>query len=129
MKPVILILDDQVQYLRSLERALRADFDVIIAGSLAEAKVKVASKCALLITDIRLNESNDKDRQGLEFIRWVRQQRPELPILAMSALDEPQLDSDALAAGATKFLRKPIVVSQLKSILQLLLSAPDANNN
>jgi len=115
MKPVILILDDQTQYLRSLERALRAGFDVRLASSQQDAIAKLTGDVELVLTDIRLDETSDDDRQGLEFIRFARSRHPQLPIVAMSALDVGEVEAAALAAGANRFLRKPIVVSQLKS--------------
>lgn len=121
MTPQILVLDDQVQYGRSLERALRQDYDLVLATTMAEAIEKMSADFSLVLSDIRLDESNPVDRQGLEFIRWVRARDQKLPIVAMSAVDESSLEQDALVAGATKFLRKPIVISQLRTLLQELL--------
>jgi DNA-binding NtrC family response regulator len=121
MKPRLLVLDDQVQYGRSLDRALRRDYELILATSQEEARKSLSSDISGVLTDVRLDESNPNDRQGLEFVLWVRAQRPDLPIISMSALDEESLESDAMKAGATRFLRKPIVISQLRALLQELL--------
>ena len=130
MKPVILILDDQTQYLRSLERALRSGFDVRLASSQHDAIAKLTGDVALVLTDIRLDESTDDDRQGLEFIRLARSRHPRLPIVAMSALDTGEVETAALAAGANRFLRKPIVVSQLKGLIHEVTGlSPDSNRN
>jgi len=123
MKPTILILDDQSQYLRALERSLRSGFDVVLATSRAEATARLSDDLALALTDIRLDESREDDRQGLDFIREVRGRFPHLPIVAMSALDSPDIENAALAAGATRFLRKPIVVTDLKALLSQLLGS------
>lgn len=113
----LLILDDQVQYGRSLDRALRQEYELVLATTFSEAKEKFTSDIGGVLADVRLDESKPNDRQGLEFVTWARGLRPELPIISMSAVDDESLESDAKKAGATKFLRKPIVISQLKMLL------------
>lgn len=122
MIPKLLVLDDQVQYGRSLDRALRRDYELVLATSQADARQKLCQEIAGVLADVRLDESKPDDRQGLEFLSWARSQRADLPIISMSAVDDPSLEADALKAGATKFLRKPIVISQLKALLQELLA-------
>lgn len=121
MIPKLLVLDDQIQYGRSLDRALRRDYELVQAASQAEARQRFTPDIAGLLADVRLDESKPNDRQGLEFVAWARAQRPGLPIISMSAVDDPLLEPDALKAGATRFLRKPIVISQLKTLLEELL--------
>jgi DNA-binding NtrC family response regulator len=120
MKPRVLVLDDQVRYGRALERALGADFDVRVAEDVDSAKAQLGPTVALVLSDIRLNEADSGDRQGLAFIRFARSQFTSLPIVAMSALDDPDTSDQAIAAGATQFMRKPIVVSELRRLLAIL---------
>jgi CheY-like chemotaxis protein len=121
MSPKLLVLDDQVQYGRALDRALRREHELVLATTLAEAREKFTSGFSAILTDIRLDESNANDRQGLEFIADVRRKETSLPIIAMSALDDPDLEQAAISVGATRFLRKPIVISQLKALLEELV--------
>lgn len=121
MKPMILVLDDQSQYLRSLARALQAKYDLILTSSLDEAKAALSKHINVVLTDIRLDESNDEDRQGIDFIRFLRAGYSDMPVIAMSALDAENIEGDALAAGATRFHRKPIVVSGLCLLLDELI--------
>lgn len=120
MKPKLLIVDDQVMYGRSLDRALRSDFSIVVASTVQEARQSEDDDLFCALVDIRLDESMPNDRQGLEFVSWLRERKPQIPIVAMSALDEESLEADALKAGATRFLRKPIVISRLKELLQEL---------
>lgn len=121
-QPKILVLDDQGQYLRSLARALKADADLILVETLTAAQEAFSPDFALVLTDIRLDEARDDDRQGIDFIRFVRSRSAELPVIAMSALEAPDVEAAALAAGATRFLRKPIVVSELRMLLTELIA-------
>jgi two-component system response regulator PilR (NtrC family) len=117
----LLVLDDQVQYGRSLERALRREYEVVVASTVAAAQQLEFNDVDLVLTDIRLDEAHEERREGLEFVRWLRSHHERLPIIAMSALDDPSLERDALGVGANRFLRKPISVSQLKSLLREFL--------
>jgi DNA-binding NtrC family response regulator len=122
------VLDDQVRYSRSLQRAIGQGFEVIATESLSDAKEKMSNSVGLVLSDVRLDEADPSDRQGLDFIKWVRSAFPAIPIIAMSALDDSRLDQDAVAAGATKFLPKPITVSTLRTTLSELLSLPDGSS-
>jgi len=122
MRFSILVLDDQVQYGRSLDRALRGEYEIVLSVSQAEAREKLTPDICIILADVCLNESDATDRKGLEFVSWVRTQRPDLPIISMSAMDDESLESAALKAGATKFLRKPIAISRLKALLQELVT-------
>lgn len=117
MKPRILVLDDQTQYLRSLARALQAQYEMILASRVDEAKAALSNDIDVILTDIRLDESRDDDRQGLDFLRFLRADYHDLPVIAMSALEVENIEEEAMAAGATRFLRKPIVVSNLRLLL------------
>lgn len=121
MKPVILVLDDQPQYLRSLERALRGQYEMRSMSRLQDAIDAISDEIDLILTDIRLDESIADDRQGLELVRYARAKYPEMPVVAMSALQETDVAQQALAAGATRFLSKPIVISNLKTLLDELM--------
>jgi DNA-binding NtrC family response regulator len=120
MKATLLVLDDQAQYCRSLQRALRNKFELIVSTTVKEAKGQMVGKVDLVLSDIRLDEANPSDREGLDFIRWARDKNPTIPIIAMSAVDDQSLEHDAVAAGATRFLAKPIVVSELTKLLDAL---------
>ena len=121
MKPKILILDDQAQYLRSLARALRTDYDLALASTMDEAKRMLSEGISLVLTDICLDEASADDRQGIEFIRFVHSHRPAVPVIVMSAIDSPEIKDTSLVAGATQFLRKPILVSSLRKLIEKLV--------
>jgi len=123
VKPVLLVLDDQIQYGRSLNRALRNNYDLMLATTLREAKDKLTPNVIGILADVRLDETIPNDRQGLDFVSWARGQRSDLKIISMSALDDEALEAEALNAGANKFLRKPIVISKLKVLLEEMFNS------
>ena len=58
---------------------------------------------------------------GLEACRRLRQES-EVPILVLSTNPDPSLKDNALASGATAFIRKPLNVDSLLSWLSGTLS-------
>jgi DNA-binding NtrC family response regulator len=117
MKTRILVLDDQEQYLRSVARSLQDEYELILASRLDDARIALSSAIGVVLADVRLDENRNDDRQGLDFIRFLRVGYPDMPVIAMSALEAEDIEKDAFIAGATRFLRKPIVISNLKSVL------------
>lgn len=125
MKLRVLVLDDQVRYTRALQRAIGSEFEVVTAATVGEAQGAMTSDVQLVISDIRLSEADPADRQGLDFIGWVRARFPDVPVIALSALDEEGLDQRAVGLGASCFLRKPVTVSSLRTAMaEALGSAP-----
>lgn len=63
---------------------------------------------------------------GLEAIKRIRQETEfpyvKTPIIALTALAMPQDKEKCLAAGANHYLTKPIKLSQLANIIQLILA-------
>ncbi|MBI4086423.1 response regulator [Candidatus Kaiserbacteria bacterium] len=97
----ILVVEDDSQvrdYLRDMLEWL--EHEVIEASNGKEALEILTDGVALVITDIHMPVMG-----GLEFIRRLKSSHPKLPAIAMSG----ELDrGDALFAGATLFLSKPL---------------------
>jgi two-component system OmpR family response regulator len=68
---------------------------------------------------------------GLTVLKRVRQRKPELPVLVLTALDDLQSRVAGLNAGADDYLTKPFDFPELEARLRALLrraqSAPAAN--
>ncbi|RLB00852.1 MAG: hypothetical protein DRG83_10970 [Deltaproteobacteria bacterium] len=120
-KPKILIVDDIEDYLQSLQRSLERDFEVLTATSIDEAKKKITKELELLLLDIRLDESDPSNRDGLLLLEWSKMNFPEIPVVMMSVYREFDLAVDSLNLGASYFLRKPINVSELKALLNTFI--------
>ncbi len=119
----ILIVDDIEEYLRSLENALKNDFEIIRAMSLVEAKEKMSESIKVALVDIRLKEDDPNNRDGLVFLEWVKMNFPKTKVIIMSAYKEFDLAVEALNLGAEYFLRKPINLVELKGTIKTLLEA------
>ena len=117
MKKQLLVLDDQESYVRAFARSLRTDYEVIGATTIAEAQKVASPSFQAVLVDVRLSQTNSEDRQGLEFVKWLKRKYPDLLVIAMSALDDPDLPGEATAAGAALFLMKPVRMTDLAKAL------------
>ena len=121
----VLIIDDVEEYLRSLENALRSQFQVITTTSLDGAKETMDKSIDIALVDIRLSEEDSSNRDGLLFLEWARMNYPQVPVIMMSAYREFDLAVDSLNLGAAYFLRKPINLFELKALLKTFLEKKD----
>ncbi len=62
--------------------------------------------------------------QGPELLRYMRTEKRlmRIPVMMMTAEQNPKLSSDSFAAGAVVFLPKPFTTSQLQIMLRMLIS-------
>lgn len=77
------------------------DAELTEAGSLAEAMQIPELNPDLVLLDIKLPGLN-----GVEGIALLRRQWPQLPVLMLSAMDEPEMVRQAIARGASGFVSK-----------------------
>lgn len=119
----LLVVDDIPEYLNSLTLVMRGQYSIEPVDSArgAEAAFKRNPPDAALV-DVRLDEMVDGDRSGLDLVKWLKTQMPNLPVIVMSALDDPSLPDDSLEAGADAFLKKPVNLAELRRLLDSLIS-------
>ena len=62
--------------------------------------------------------------QGPELVRYMRTEKRlmRIPVMMMTAEQNPKLSSDSFAAGAVVFLPKPFTTSQLQIMLRMLVA-------
>ena len=88
------------------------------AGSVAEAQTKVAKERPdLVILDLRL-----KDGDGLELIKSLKSQFPELRILILSQHDAPLYVERALRAGALGYVVKDQAAEMVLAAIRTVLA-------
>lgn len=114
----LLIVDDQKMYLMSLEVALRKKYEVKTAQNYAEAVEALKGNFDLALLDIRLDEKDESNIDGLKLLEWIKMNKPEISSYVMSAYREFNYAEQALNMGAKHFFRKPIDVIGLMAILK-----------
>ena len=123
--PRILVVDDEADLRELLEITLvRMGLDVDSAETLKEARAFLKENSyALVLTDMRL-----PDGLGLELVREVAASYKSTPIAVVTAYGSADNAVVALKAGAFDYVSKPLVLDELRLLVQsaLRLSTPDA---
>jgi CheY-like chemotaxis protein len=124
--PLVLVVDDVADTRRLMRRVLeRADIRVTEAASGEDAIEAIArDRPDLVVLDLRLPGIS-----GLEVARWVRgSSDPGIArtvLLACSASVQPEVERDALDAGADAFEGKPFdIATFVGRIRQLIAQRP-----
>ena len=119
----ILIVDDALDLGRMLRTALETlnlGLDVRVVPSAEEALLELTRQpAALMVTDIRL-----PGMSGFELLKKVRQRSPDTRFIMITGMSDNKLVHDAEAAGADRFMHKPIQVSEFLQVARDLLSQP-----
>lgn len=118
-KKDVLILDDMEDYLQSLTKALKYDFNVIPAATMEDAKSKLGENIGAALIDVRLNREDMNDRGGLEFLKYVKDHFRDIKTVLMTAFSEETLMGE-IKETADRFIEKPMNIAQLKGILKEL---------
>lgn len=121
----VLIVDDSKDIGRMIAAAvgtLDPGVQVKIEPSAEEAVLEITRQVFdLLVVDIRLPGVN-----GLDLTRRIRSRNPGLKIIQISGLDDPQVVSEALEAGANAFFHKPISMSEFLKTAAVFLGLRSA---
>lgn len=113
MKPIsLLLVDDNHNFLRAAERLLTQSEDVAILGtaSAGEEALRHAQDLQpqIILLDIAL-----PDISGIELIPHLREELPEVGIIALTIMDTDIYEQAALAAGADALLSKATLFTDL----------------
>jgi len=106
----ILVVDDEPLAAQQVSRFLeRDDVRTSTAGSGNTALALHRSDPAdLIVTDLRM-----PDGDGVELIRAIRAEDPDRPIIVVTGQVLREAETEALDAGATELLRKPLDLHEL----------------
>lgn len=113
----LLIIDDNKDYVASLTRALQGDYNITSATETAAALNKLRLGFDIILLDVRLNESDKANREGLDLLREIRAQRLDAPVVMMTAYGDVGLAVEAMKEGAADFLQKPFDLAKLRAVL------------
>lgn len=110
MRNRVLIVDDELFFLEAIDEILSAGgYDTVRAEDGGEALEKIADpRIAVVVLDVRL-----PDMDGISVLAKIREQRPELPVIMLSASTDQEIVLDALRLGASDYLAKPLHEEEL----------------
>lgn len=121
VRPLIAVVDDEDAVRRALARLLRAsDFDVETYASGA----KFLESLAVRLPDCVVLDMQMDELTGADVLRHLQAARVALPLIVITAFDEPGMRERCLAAGACDFLRKPVLSDVLLAAIEKALHRP-----
>ena len=118
MSVLVLVVDDEPDvealFRQQFRRDLRAQrFMMDFAISAADALVRIASTIEQSLILI-LSDINMPGMTGLEMLPKVREMRPDVPVIMITAYGDPETKRKAIESGASGLLTKPIDFSLLR---------------
>jgi two-component system cell cycle response regulator len=124
----ILVVDDVPANVKLLDARLTAEyFDVLTATSGAEAlSLCEGSQCDLVLLDVMMPEMD-----GFEVCRRLKAnpKTHHIPVIIVTALDQPADRVRGLEAGADDFLTKPVsdvaLIARVRSLVRLKMVADE----
>jgi CheY-like chemotaxis protein len=123
---LVLVVDDEPDvealFRQQFRRDLRAQrFMMEFANSGADALTRIASTIEQSLILI-LSDINMPGMTGLEMLPKVKEMRPTVPIIMITAYGDPETRRKALESGATGLLTKPIDFAQLREEIDTRLA-------
>ena len=126
MNVLVLVVDDEPDvealFRQQFRRDLRAQrFVMDFANSAAEALSRIASTIEQSLILI-LSDINMPGMTGLEMLPKVKEMRPEVPVIMITAYGDADTKRKALESGAEGLLTKPIDFALLREEIDTRLA-------
>ena len=124
----MLVADDDPAILRLIATILeKENFNVVTARDGREAYkiLQGDADFTAAILDVVMPHIS-----GPELVRYMKSEErlKQIPVMMMTAEQDPKLSSDSFSAGAVVFLPKPFTTAQLQIMLQMLIGKKTADS-
>lgn len=120
----MLIVEDEARIASFLRKGLMAEgYSCVVATNAADAvSLATTEPVDLVLLDIVL-----PDRSGMDVLRVLRQSRPRLPILMLTAMDDMPSKLSGLNEGADDYLTKPFNFAELLARIRAIVRRGQAH--
>jgi DNA-binding NtrC family response regulator len=122
----ILIADDDIAIRRTLELHLTEEGYTVLTAADGRSAVEIASgkEVGLMLLDLRL-----VGMDGFEVLSVVKERRPELPVVMITAYDDMQTAIEAIRLGAIDHLGKPVDLDHLDEVIDKIFEMSALSRN
>ena len=126
MNVLVLVVDDEPDvealFRQQFRRDLRAqrfvmDFAISANDALTRIAGTIEQSLILILSDI-----NMPGMTGLEMLPKVREMRPDVPVIMITAYGDPETKRKAIEGGAEGLLTKPIDFALLREEIDMRLA-------
>lgn len=116
--PIILVIDDEPDIRELLEITLkRMELKCLCAENLAQARQLLKKHTFnICLTDMKL-----PDGDGVEFVSYIQNHYPDMPVAVITAHGSMETAIQALKSGAFDFLTKPVDLASLRTLVSSAL--------
>lgn len=114
----ILIIDDQPGIRLLLDEVFKREgFHTVLASNGIEALRKAdESEPDAVLLDMKIPGMN-----GIDILKRLKAEKPDLPVMMMTAYGELDLIEESVALGAARYFTKPFDIFQIRdAVIQLL---------
>lgn len=114
----ILLIEDEEVLAKNIKRYLeRHGYETVIAGTAAEG-IRLFDQSDL---DLVLLDLNLPDLHGLKVLEEMRRRSPRVAVVCVTGHGSVQTAVDAMKGGAYDYVTKPVVLSELKILIDKAL--------
>jgi FixJ family two-component response regulator len=119
--PRIVVVEDDASMSQAIERILRVGgfASVLFASAEAALEADAATTASCLVLDIHL-----PGMSGFDLYRWLALSGKEIPVIFITAHDEPSVREEAAKMGARSYLPKPFSGRTLLAAITQALRSP-----
>ena len=114
----ILVVDDDAIVIKSCTRILESEGYAVSTVRGADDALEILRQDTfdLLLVDVKMPK-----RDGLDLMKEIRKDFPDLAVIVMSGYSTPETVADALRSGANHFIAKPFRPDELMKAVQQVL--------
>jgi DNA-binding NarL/FixJ family response regulator len=121
----VLVVDDHPAFRRALTSALAMVGDIEVAGE-AGGGVAACVEAAALHPDVVVMDLSMPDLSGIEAMKRIHEDQPDLPIVILTAHADDGVEREAYEAGARGFVAKGTGLDDLLLVLhEAAANAPE----
>jgi len=129
MSASILVVDDEPDVAELFRQRFRREtrqgtYVLHYAASGAEALDRLAGEIQPTLVAV-LSDINMPGMDGLQLLAEIKQRRPDLPVMMVTAYGDDERRRRATQHGAAEFITKPVDFEHLKAQLRQLPTAAD----
>lgn len=127
-QPQVLVADDDPAILRLVKTIVEKEGYTVVSardGKEAYKLLQSGEKFIAAIFDVVMPYI-----QGTELVRYMQTEKKlmNIPVIMMTAEQNPRLSTESYSAGAVAFLPKPFTAVQLKTMLEVFIQKSQSNN-
>ena len=118
----VLVVDDESIVLDSCKKVLAMEgIDVVLSASADQALTALGKETfSLILVDFKMPR-----KDGLSFMKDVKEKWPEVPIIVMSGYATPETIDEVSKTGAAKFIAKPFTPDELIEAIRQVMEKED----